>query len=118
MTEFTDELMAELRGLEWWPHGWDANIMLGPGGHDREIVVGFDGRYEWHPGENNDINPLIVEAFAAQLPETWKVESRGTRIEVHPTGRFAGGFKPDDAHDVARALAEIGFKPKVTYPRA
>jgi hypothetical protein len=114
MTEFSDELLTELRGLPWWPHGWDANIQLGPAGHDREITIGFNYRYDW----DNPIPNMIVEAFTAQLPETWKVESRGTRIEVHPSGHFAGGFAPDDAHDVARALAAVGFKPKVMYPHA
>lgn len=87
--------------------------MLGPGGHDREIVVGFDGRYNW----DHEIPELVVGAFTSKLPESWKVESRGTRIEVHPFGHFAGGFHADDAETIMRALTEVGFVPAVTYPR-
>lgn len=112
MTEFYGEPLSWWREQAWWPEGWDAHVMLGPPGHEREIVVGFDGRYDW----DTTIPRLITEMFAKLLPESWKMDSRGTRFEVHPSGHFAGGFHEDDASIVLNALTELGFKPTVTYP--
>jgi hypothetical protein len=90
--------------MSWWPLGREATVMPGPVGHEQEIVVNIDG-YDW----DHHIPSFVVEVFAAQLPESWKVESRSTRIEVHPSGRFAGGYHEDDVHAVIRALLELGL---------
>lgn len=92
--------------MPWWPLGREARIHAGAVGHDREIVVNIDD-YD-HPF-TSPIPDLFVEVFAAQLPDSWKVESRSTRIEIHPSGHFAGGFNADDVAAVARALNELGL---------
>lgn len=114
MPSFWGEPLRYWRELPWWPEGQAADVQLGPPGHDREIVVSFAGYYTSEEG--NHVPDLVVEMFTQLLPDSWKVESRGSRIEVHPSGHFAGGFHADDTPTVLRALTEVGFKPTVTYP--
>lgn len=98
------EPLSELKTLNWWPGGRDARVTAGFAGHDYEIVVNIDG-YD----SKEYIPAPVVSIFTASLPESWKVESRGTRIEVHPSGRFAGGYAPDDLPVVVDALKQMGL---------
>lgn len=98
--------LDEWRAWPWWPEGNEARVTAGFAGHEREIVVVID---PYTLGGEN-IPDLVVEAFKAQLPGSWFVEDRGTRIEVHPTGRFAGGFTDADVQTVAAALPALGLQ--------
>ena len=97
----TLEELAEFKSYDWWPS--EARINAGFAGHDREIVVNVDD-YDWR----DPIPDLVVEALSDQLPD-WMIENRGTRIECHPTGHFAGGFEPEHIPQVITALDAIGL---------
>lgn len=72
-------------------------------GHDREITVNFP-EYD-----HNCFIPQGLEVrIRAELPATWQMDNRGTRLEIHPSGRFAGGVHEDDIAVVQRALELIG----------
>ena len=92
--------------MSWWPKDVGVVIHGGQAGHDREIVISFGGYYSWE----NPVNDLVLEAIVKSLPDSWKVESRGTRIEIHPSGHFAGGFSEADVATVVRALPPVGFR--------
>lgn len=97
-----------------WPKGAHAVIIPGGGGHEREITLSFhdsDGMplYDW----DNDIPDFMVGLVQNGLPETWYVQSRGTRIEIHPSGRFSGGFDELDVNAVVRVVAELGLTPEI-----
>jgi hypothetical protein len=99
--------LSEWRQMPWWPNDEEARIHAGQAGHDREIVlnVGNLGTYTW----NDPIPDIIVMAVKASLPDSWQVDDRGTRIEIHPTGRFAGGFTLADVELVKSILPSLGF---------
>jgi hypothetical protein len=82
----------------------DARREAGWAGHDREIVVNIDGYDHGIP-----VPDYVFGALREALPESWYLENRGSRIEIHPSGRFAGGFHPDDVEAVKLALAEVGL---------
>lgn len=96
--------VTELKILSWWPLHTEARIHAGQPGHEKEIVVNFSTYHQ-----DNYINDLVYDAFVDELPESWKIENRSTRIEVHPSGRFFGGYCTDDIHAVKRALTQLGF---------
>lgn len=107
--------MDTWRLFTWWPTG-KATIHAGQPGHEREIVVNFDAYrgYNVPQGEPDEMIPdVVTEIFTALLPETWKVQSRGTRLEVHPSGHFAGGFDKLDVGDVETALRIMGLEPAI-----
>lgn len=102
--------IEEWRTMPWWPNGRDAKVTAGFAGHDREIVVNIDGYGLGNTRDDDDMIPSnLVSVLAAELPETWKIENRGSRIEIHPSGRYAGGFAPEDLSVVKDALERIGL---------
>ena len=103
----SDELLAEFMSLDWWPHGRTAQISAGFAGHDREIVVNIDG-YDNPFTKGRMVPEQVAEAVGWLLP-TWLVENRSTRIECHPSGGFAGGYKPEDIETLAGVLEQIGL---------
>ena len=107
------ELLAQFMEAEWWPYGREATIMAGYAGHDREIVVNIEG-YPF--SANRYIPDQVVEGLALHLPG-WKVENRSTRIECHPTGHFAGGYKPEDITTLQEALPKLGLVVGETFDR-
>ena len=106
MSGYGDMTLAEWREMPWWPNGRGASIMAGFAGHDREIVVNIDG-YD-HPFERA-IPQHFVAVLKGELPDHWFVESRSTRIEVHPSGAFAGGYDPADIETTKAALERVGL---------
>lgn len=90
--------------MPWWPNGTVARVAAGYAGHDREIVITFDV-YD----HENYVNDIVLEALITLLPDHWKIEDRGTRVEVHPTGRLFGGYTDEDIETVRRTLPELGF---------
>jgi hypothetical protein len=107
-----DDTLVEYETLRWWktcpwwPVGRSYKIHVGVAGHDRELVLNIDD-YDYH----EPIPSLVVGALRALLPVTWKVESRGSRIECHPSGQFAGGFQPGDADILDAAAAAVMAAP-------
>lgn len=89
----------------WWPVGRAHRIHVGAAGHDRELVLNIDG-YDW----DEPIPTLVVDALRVLLPDDWKVDSRGSRIECHPSGHFAGGFVGPDV-DLLDAAASALLAP-------
>lgn len=101
--------LDEYRTFPWWPNGRKVRVTAGFAGHDREIVVSIDG-YGGSPlDESTFIPSLLDECLAQELPDSWFIENRGTRIEVHPSGRFAGGYEPEHLDIVAEALEKLGL---------
>ena len=107
------ELLEEFMRAVWWPRGREVTISAGFAGHDREIVVNIDG-YD-HPFER-PVPEQVSEGLAYHLPG-WKIENRGTRIECHPSGGFAGGYKPEDVTTLAEALPKLGLVVGETFDR-
>ena len=97
----SDELLTEFMSMDWWPNGVEAFISAGFAGHDREIVVNIEG-YD-NPFELRRMVPEQVAEAVAWLLPTWYVQNRSTRIECHPSGGFAGGYKPEDLVDAGRS---------------
>lgn len=101
--------LDEWRACEWWPNGKDARVEAGPVGHESELVVNI-GELGEYDGWRNPLPRPVAEVFAALLPDVWKVQDRGSRIEVHPTGLLYGGFHAStDLPECERALREMGF---------
>lgn len=98
--------LAQWRAIPWWPEGHEALLDAGYPGHDREITVNIDGFDGYHTQIPEDLVALLRQL----LPETWKLENRGSRIEIHPSGRFAGGFEDADIDTVAAALPHLGLQ--------
>lgn len=96
--------LAEWRSSHWWPNGRAALILAGHPGHEREIVLSIEGYTH-----RDQIPDLVRAVLAALLPDGWKIENRGTRLELHPSGGFAGGYQPADVALVASAAEEIGL---------
>jgi hypothetical protein len=94
------------QNAEWWPNGKASTIYAGIPGHDREIVINIDGYSVEEP-----IPELVAKAIANGLPESWKVENRGSRIEVHPSGSYNGGWNEQDIEATRIALVAIGTRP-------
>lgn len=112
--EFYDEPLTFWQGLAMWPHGASACIIPGGGGHEQEITLSFhddagEPLFEW----DKPIPDYLEGLVRSGLPETWRVDSRGTRLEIHPSGRFNGGFDELDVNAVERAVVELGFKPEI-----
>jgi hypothetical protein len=102
------------RSLPWWPEGRAARVHAGLVGHDREIVVNIDG---YGYGREEEFIPVDVsEVLKTLLPEGWMSENRGTRIEIHPSGHFAGGYSDGDVEEIKRALGELGLVATVPEP--
>jgi hypothetical protein len=95
------EALSVWQSAEWWPKQ-GALVQAGPAGHDHEITVTL-----WDFDHTNQIPEIVELAVRQALPETWKIDNRGTRLEIHPSGRFAGGFCADDVAAVERALVEL-----------
>lgn len=93
--------LSEWLIMPWWPRGEDARVVNGPPGHESEIVINYDCP--------EDVRRPVAEVIIALLPHYWKVEDRGTRIEVHPSGRFAGGVAPGDINITETAVSGAGF---------
>lgn len=85
-----------------------ASIRPGWAGHDREICVNI-GSDDY--GE--DINWADALEITEALPETWMIENRGTRLEVHPTGHFARGYTDEDVALLDETLQGLGYRTKV-----
>lgn len=97
--------------------------MIRPGwtGHDREIVVNLgyraSGSTEVEEYSHDFPIPRMVETqIVNSLPDTWKIENRGSRIEIHPSGHFAGGFTEHDVFTVYAALIHLNYFPEVLEP--
>ena len=67
-------------------------------------IEGYDNPFELR----RMVPEQVAEAVAWLLP-TWYVQNRSTRIECHPSGGFAGGYKPEDLATLAEALGRIGL---------
>lgn len=94
--------LDQIKALDWWPSDLTALIQAGVTGHEHEITVTLS------PYDHREMIPrFLVEVFEAELPVLWKVENRGTRIEVHPSGRLFGGWAPEDVEQVAKTLQEM-----------
>jgi hypothetical protein len=98
------DTVTEWRTMPWWPNGYPARIFAGIAGHDRELVVNIDG-YD----HDEQIPEFVGLVLASLLPESWMLENRGTRIEVHPSGHFAGGFNDVDIPVLTTALVKLGL---------
>lgn len=96
--------LNEWKEMPWWPSGRSAGIRAGWAGHEREIVLSIDG-YD----HLEQIPAAVSEMLAAELSSSWLIENRGTRIEIHPSGRFAGGFQQGDAEAVTVAAKALGL---------
>lgn len=94
--------LGEIKDWPWWPT--EARINAGYPGHDREIVAVLP-EHDWH----DPIPDIVVEALASQCPKGWKLDNRGTRIEVHPTGHRYSGFTNDDVTNLCAGLARINI---------
>jgi hypothetical protein len=116
MEDYGGMTLAEWREMPWWPNGRGASIMAGFAGHDREIVVNIDG-WDSPLEEGRHIPQHFCEIFKAELPPAWKVENRSTRIEVHPSGMFAGGYEPEDVETTRAALERVGLVVGEVYDR-
>jgi len=107
MKRLYDISLEDWQDTSWWAPADQrgARVTAGQAGHEHEIVVNFDFWY------TDRFIPRIVEEFVQQeVPETWKVESRGTRLEVHPSGRYAGGWCEDDVKELKIILDDLGFQ--------
>jgi hypothetical protein len=81
-----------------------AMVRWGWAGHDREIVINIEN-YDYENPIPREVETQIVN----YLPDTWKIENRGSRIEVHPSGHFAGGFSDHDVFTIVAMLTHIGY---------
>jgi hypothetical protein len=102
--ELYGDPLSNWREIPWWPKG-DATLHLAAAGHDREIVVNIEGVDYYEP-----IPRPWFEFLVSLLPESWKLENRGTRIEIHPSGRLFNGFSDMDVSAVLAALDVLGHK--------
>ena len=105
MAELYGMTVGEWRAMAWWPESREALVMAGYPGHDHEITVNIDG----YDAFDQHIPDQLVELLRLLLPETWKLENRGSRIELHPSGRLFGSFSPSDIDLVAQTLPELGL---------
>ena len=91
-----------------------ATIFAGQGGHEHELVVNLEGY--GHHGSRGDLTaiPEAVEgAIADGLPESWKIDNRGSRLEIHPSGRRYAGWDDLDVAAVEACLQALGYTVKV-----
>lgn len=113
MTEpsFYDLPLSFWQEADYWPHGAVVAIIAGGGGHEREITASFhdDDGMPLFDGWNTRQPDWLVGLFISALPEGWTVDDRGSRIEMHPSGRRYGGFDKLDIAAVIRAAEELGF---------
>lgn len=82
-----------------------AHIFFGAGGHESEYVLALE---EFNA--NNYIPRDIEAALRTALGEEWRVENRGSRIEIHHRRDYG---KRDDAvvHGaVADVLRSLGYR--------
>lgn len=110
------EPLSFWRSCSWWPEGREARVNGGYAGHDFELTVNVEG-YE----DDEKLPQAVTQVLEALLPDDWKVDDRGTRIEVHPTGTFAGGYTNFDVTLLRACLDAMGLKshgtPKAALPR-
>jgi len=85
-----------------------AIVRPGWAGHDREIVVNIEDH-----DHDNPIPREVEDRIRLYLPDEWKIENRGSRLEVHPTGHFAGGFSEHDVFILNAALVHLNYFPEV-----
>ncbi len=112
--EFYGEPATYWQTMRTWPHNATAIIIPGGGGHEQEITLSFADSeggpvFDW----DNSIPDFVEGLVRSALPETWRIDSRGTRLEIHPSGRFYGGFDDFDVAAVERVAVELGFKPEI-----
>lgn len=96
--------LSEWKDMPWWVEPTGAIVIAGGGGHEREITVTLHDLSE-------DVAPHAHAALIALCPDAWRVEDRGTRIEVHPTGRSYSGFTAEDVDAVTLVLVAFGLDP-------
>lgn len=99
--------LSEWRELQWWPEGHEAQILPGIAGHESEVCVNIDG-YSYSVGDE-PIPAQVFDVFKALLPDSWKVDNRGSRFEVHPSGRYNGGYDDLDIQAINSALRQMGL---------
>jgi hypothetical protein len=97
--------LSEWQEMDWWPTGQETLVLAGHAGHDREITVTIDG-FDY----DNPIPKHFEFILKDHLPLTWYVENRGTRIELHPSGSFAGGYDLPDLDTTKQALEALGLR--------
>lgn len=98
--------LAEWQEMSWWPRQTEARVNAGYAGHAREIVAILDA-YDY----KEMIPEVVAEVLSALLPAGWKVENRGTRLELHPSGHYNGGYTEADVQSAREALSTAGFSP-------
>ena len=101
----TGDTLAEWKSIPWWPNETEVRVAAGYAGHDREITVNFSA----YDGYEEQIPHMVFDVIVALCPEGWFVENRGSRIELHPSGRFAGGYSDADIETAKAALSQAGF---------
>jgi hypothetical protein len=105
--EYLGEPLSFWRSCSWWPpENTKATVTAGVPGHERELVVNLEG-YDL----DNRIPTAVFDILVDIMPQDWKFEYRGSRIECHPTGVFAGGFTQFDCDLLKASLFGLGFYP-------
>jgi hypothetical protein len=101
------------RDTRFWPHNAVAVIIPGGAGHEQEITLSLhngDGPlYDFEQFQPD----FLVGLITAVMPQGWKIDDRGTRLELHPSGRRYGGFDDFDVAAVERGLRELGFEVEI-----
>jgi hypothetical protein len=100
MLDLADELIAFLRSPTFYRSGeWMTTNIA------KKLNIPIQQtRHRTRTASNHHLD------FEELLPETWKVESRGTRIEVHPAGHYNGGWDAFDVNAVTDVLREMGLR--------
>ena len=105
-------LLSEYKGYSWWPTGREATVRYGTAGHEHEFTVSIDG-YSYYEDEEPIPND-VAEELQRLLPGM-RVENRGSRIEVHPSGRLFTKVSAEEVESawsqLERALSELGLVP-------
>lgn len=94
-----------------------ASIRPGWAGHDHEICVNFDDY--GHFGQSGELRaiPRSLEGKVAdELPESWRIDNRDSRLEINPSGHLYGGFDQLDVNAIVRALEYLGYEVAVINP--
>lgn len=102
--------LSELRGFPDFPRDPRVWIIPGGAGHEKEITVTFAHNYD---GYETHIPEYLCALVEALVPDTWKVDNRGSRLEFHPSGRHYDGWCEDDVLTIVYAMYELGLKPEV-----
>lgn len=100
----------EMLEYPWWPTGRKATCSYGDAGHDMEFVVNIEG---YGYGRDEQMIPSLVDEELAYLLDGMKLENRGSRIEIHPSGRLFTKVSDDEVEAVRvrihEALETIGL---------